>query len=69
MVKETVKVEVRVCPIMPMVLLKVSLVALTSLLTLPAPCILERCIKMKINLNFYFHTSLWCLKRFYEGFF
>ena len=20
-----------------------------------------------INLNFYFHTSLWCLKRFYEG--
>ena len=21
----------------------------------------------KNNLNFYFHTSLWCLKRFYEG--
>ena len=21
----------------------------------------------KINLNFYFHTSLWCIKRFYEG--
>ena len=21
----------------------------------------------KINLKFYFHTSLWCLKRFYEG--
>ena len=21
----------------------------------------------KINLNFYFHTSLWCLKRFYKG--
>ena len=21
----------------------------------------------KINFNFYFHTSLWCLKRFYEG--
>ena len=21
----------------------------------------------KINLNLYFHTSLWCLKRFYEG--
>ena len=21
----------------------------------------------KIKLNFYFHTSLWCLKRFYEG--
>ena len=35
-------------------------------LTLPAPCILESCIKIKINLNFYFHASLWCLKRFYE---
>ena len=22
---------------------------------------------LKINLNFYFRTSLWCLKRFYEG--
>ena len=21
----------------------------------------------KVKLNFYFHTSLWCLKRFYEG--
>ena len=21
----------------------------------------------KINLNFYFHTALWWLKRFYEG--
>ena len=21
----------------------------------------------KVNLNFYFHTSLWCLKRFYVG--
>ena len=31
-------------------------------------CISESCIKIKINLNFYFHTSLWCLKRFYEGF-
>ena len=36
-------------------------------LTLPAPCILEICRKMKINVNFYFHTSLWYLKRFYEG--
>ena len=36
-------------------------------LTLPAPRISESCIKIKINLNFYFHTSLWCLKRFYEG--
>ena len=23
--------------------------------------------KEKINLSFYFHTSLWCLKRFYKG--
>ena len=23
--------------------------------------------KEKINLNFYFHTSLWCLKRFHES--
>ena len=23
--------------------------------------------RKKINLNFYFDTSLWCLKRFYEG--
>ena len=36
-------------------------------LTLPVPCISESCIEIKINLNFYFHTSLWCLKRFYEG--
>ena len=36
-------------------------------LTLPVPCISESCIKIKINLNFYFHTSLWCLKSFYEG--
>ena len=27
----------------------------------------QSCIKTKINLNFYFHTSLWCVKRFYEG--
>ena len=36
-------------------------------LTLPVPCILKSCNKIKINLNFYFHTSLWSLKRFYEG--
>ena len=36
-------------------------------LTLPAPCISEGCIKIKVNLNFYFHTFLWCLKRFYAG--
>ena len=33
-------------------------------LTLPAPILDE---EKKINLNFYFHTSLWCLRRFYEG--
>ena len=31
------------------------------------PCISESRIEIKIKLNFYFHTSLWCLKRFYEG--
>ena len=34
-------------------------------LTLKDPFISERCIEIKIELNFYFHTSLWCLKRFY----
>ena len=33
-------------------------------LTLPVP-ILDN--EEKINLNFYFHISLWCLKRFYES--
>ena len=37
-------------------------------LTLKGLCISESCIEIKIKLNFYFHTSLWCLKRFYEGF-
>ena len=32
-------------------------------LTLPVPCISESCIEIKIKLNFYFQTSLWCLKR------
>ena len=41
--------------------------ALTIFSTLSAPCVLESCIKVKINLNFYFHSSLRCLKRFYEG--
>ena len=39
----------------------------TCCLTLPAPCISASCIKTKINWSFYFHTSLWYLKRFYEG--
>ena len=36
-------------------------------LTLPAPYILESWFKIKINLNFCFHTSLLCLKKFYKG--
>ena len=36
-------------------------------LTLPGPYISESRIKTKINLNFYFHASLWRLKSFYEG--
>ena len=35
-------------------------------LTLPVPCISESCIEIN-KLNFYFHTSLWSRKRFYEG--
>ena len=31
-----------------------------------ATCISGICIKIKINLNFYFHALLWRLKRFYE---
>ena len=38
-----------------------------QVLTLPVSRISESCIKIKINLNFYFHTSLWYLKEFYEG--
>ena len=33
---------------------------------LPASFISEKWINIKISLNFYFRTSLWCLKRFYE---
>ena len=36
-------------------------------LTFPVLCISESCIEIKINLNFYFHTSLWCRNSFYEG--
>ena len=36
-------------------------------LTLKDRFISEGCIEIKIELKFYFHTSLWCLKRFYEG--
>ena len=31
------------------------------MLTLPAPCISESCIEMKIELNLYFHTSIFTL--------
>ena len=33
-------------------------------LTLKDSFISESCIEIKIELNFYFHTFLWCLKRF-----
>ena len=33
-------------------------------LTLPVLCISENCIKIKINLSFYFRKSLWCLRTF-----
>ena len=36
-------------------------------LTLSVLCISESFIEIKINLNLYLHTFLWCLKRFYEG--
>ena len=39
-----------------------------TVLTLPALCILESCIEIKINLNSYFHTSLCYLKRFMKAF-
>ena len=35
-------------------------------LTIKDPFISESCIEIKIELKFYFHTSLWSLKRFYE---
>ena len=38
-----------------------------SHLNLKDPFISESYIEIKIELNFYFCTSLWCLKSFYEG--
>ena len=35
-------------------------------LTLPALSTSVICTKININLNYYFHISLWCLKMFYE---
>ena len=37
------------------------------ILTLSTPRISESCVKIKVKLNFYFLTSLWSLKTFYEG--
>ena len=37
------------------------------LLTLNVPCISESCTEINIKLNFYFHTSLWRLKRFFKA--
>ena len=37
---------------------------LKRVLTLPVPIPDE---EKTVKLNFYFHTSLWCLNRFYEG--
>ena len=37
------------------------------MLSLPFLFISEGFIEIKINLIFYFHTSLWCLERFYEN--
>ena len=45
-----------------------SLITAVFTLTLPTPYISENNIKIKINSNFYFHTSLRCLQRFYEGY-
>ena len=42
---------------------KIKLYILQKRETLPAPCISESYIKIKINLNFYFHTCLRCLKK------
>ena len=44
------------------------LLIIAFFLALHTPSIFENCIKTKINLNFYLHTHLWCLKRFYDGF-
>ena len=46
---------------------QLTLLSNNLVLTLKDPFISESCIEIKIELNSYFHTSLWCLKRFYEG--
>ena len=44
---------------------KSKYITLYEILSLPVPIPAE---EKKIKLNFYFHTSLWCLKRFYKPF-
>ena len=34
---------------------------------LPSPHAFQKVLEVKINLNVYFDTSLWCLKRPYGG--
>ena len=48
-------------------MIKQTLKILQQLLTSNVLYISESCIEIKIKLNFNFHTSLWCLKRFCEG--
>ena len=36
-------------------------------MSLILPAHLRKLHSNKVNLYVYFHTSLWCLKRFYEG--
>ena len=46
----------------------ISTTYLAKKFALNVPNISESCIEIKIKLNVYFHTSLWCIKRFYEDF-
>ena len=71
------KVNLRLCKLMLfsfqdlLQLLKLKIVMVLryvkDVLTFIDPFISESCIKIKIKLNCYFHPSMWCLKRFYEG--
>ena len=47
--------------------IKANFTLCNKVLTLKDPFISESCIEIKIELNVYFHSSLWCPKRFYEG--
>ena len=51
------------------VLWTMTCIIVSPVLTGNVPYISESCIEIKIKLNFYFHTSLWCHRRFYEGLF